>query len=184
ASLRPPRETHGCGASARSRASTATSSEARRTAAPSAGTRPAAIAAWALARLPNKPRSDSSRAMRLRWMQLLSKGPTKGTSGDVSGLLGAARLRCQVSSRCCSGDHRCKVIHGTEIFEKRVERRQTRDAQAQEGNAQERPQRKKGEEPQAGDRHRAFRGAPQGQESPEEEILQAQAQIITPNRHM
>jgi hypothetical protein len=117
-------------------------------------------------------------------MQLLSKDPMKGTSGAVSGLFGAARPRCELGSRCCSSDYRlvAKVIHGTEILEKRFQRCQTRDAQTQEGNAQERPQWKKGEEPQASDRHRAFGGAPQGEESPEEKIFQAQA-LVAPSDH-
>src|SRR5215211_9097967 len=61
-----------------------------------------------------------------------------------------ARLgRNRLGSRCCSSDHHlvAKVIHGTEILEKCVRRCQARNAQTQEGNAQERPQRKKGEEP-------------------------------------
>src|SRR5262245_41537796 len=66
--------------------------------------------------------------------------------------------------------------HGTEVFKECFEIRQGRDAQTQEGHAQERPQRQEGEEPQAGNRDRAVRSAAQRQKSAEEEIGRQQAQ--------
>src|SRR5882672_3903485 len=65
-SLTPPRDTHGKAGSAASAASTAIASDALRTGTVSAVTRPAAIAAWALARLSNKPRSTSRTSARWR----------------------------------------------------------------------------------------------------------------------
>src|SRR4051812_44913952 len=65
--------------------------------------------------------------------------------------------------------------HGTEIFKGCFEERRRRDAQAQEGQTQERAQRKEGEEPQAGDRDRPVGSAPQGEEGPEK-VQQAEVE--------
>ena len=61
-----------------------------------------------------------------------------------------------------------EVIHGTKIFEESFRRRQARNEEAQGRHLEERPFRQDGEEPQAGDRDRTFRGAGQGQEGAEE----------------
>src|SRR3979411_2083742 len=66
ASLTPPRDTHGKAGSAVSLASSGIPSEALRTGRSSAVTRPAAMAAWALARLSNRPRATSRRSARSR----------------------------------------------------------------------------------------------------------------------
>ena len=66
ASLTPPRDAHGWGASASIDASSATSSDAFLSAAPPTLTSPAAIAACARARLEKKPRSTRRISARLR----------------------------------------------------------------------------------------------------------------------
>jgi hypothetical protein len=63
-----------------------------------------------------------------------------------------------------------KEICETEVQPKGFEVGRTRDARVQTGQAQERPQRQNGEEPQAGDRNRALRGARRGCEGAREEI--------------
>src|SRR5205085_9483851 len=80
---RPPRDTHGCAGSAFSVAFDEISSEGLRRTAPSAVTPPAAIAACALARLSNRPRSTRTMSARLR----VISGPP-----DDADLLAAERL--------------------------------------------------------------------------------------------
>jgi hypothetical protein len=48
--------------------------------------------------------------------------------------------------------------HGSQVFHGRIEKSEARDAQAEEGNAQERTQRHKGVKQETGDRHWPFRG--------------------------
>src|SRR5262245_3457295 len=62
----------------------------------------------------------------------------------------------------------------TEIFAQRRHRSGARDAPLQARNSEER-QGRQGEEPQAGDRHRALEGAQEGQESPEEKEIASNA---------
>jgi hypothetical protein len=57
---------------------------------------------------------------------------------------------------------------GTQIFEEGVDRRQTRDEEAQIRHAEERPLGPEGQEPQTGDCDRAVGGEGQGQEGAEE----------------
>jgi len=64
-SLTPPRETKGCAGRASIAASVATVSEAFVTSLSLAVTKPASIAAWARARLSNRPRSTRSTSARL-----------------------------------------------------------------------------------------------------------------------
>src|SRR3954463_8460769 len=59
--------------------------------------------------------------------------------------------------------------NGAQILQGGVQESRTRDAQAQARYAEKRRQREEGEEPQAGDRHRAVGGAPRRQEGAEEE---------------
>jgi hypothetical protein len=58
--------------------------------------------------------------------------------------------------------------HGTKIFEESIGQGRTRDEEAQGRDSEERPIRPEGQEPQAGDRHRAFRGEGGRKEGPEE----------------
>src|SRR6266566_7580989 len=58
--------------------------------------------------------------------------------------------------------------HGTKIFEESVSQGQARDERAQGRDSEERPVRSQGQEPQAGDRDRSFRGEGGRQEGPEE----------------
>src|SRR3954469_20451359 len=60
------------------------------------------------------------------------------------------------------------MIHGTKILQESFHRRQGRNEEAQRRHAEERPFRQEGEEQEAGNRDRAFRGAGQGQEGAEE----------------
>jgi hypothetical protein len=53
-----------------------------------------------------------------------------------------------------------------DAFTRCFEGRRARHAQAQAWNAQERPKREKGQEPQAGDRDRSVRGASEGKKVP------------------
>jgi len=58
--------------------------------------------------------------------------------------------------------------HGTEIFEESICQSQTRDEGAQGRDSEERSIRSQGQEPQAGDRHRSFRGESPRSEGPQE----------------
>jgi len=58
--------------------------------------------------------------------------------------------------------------HGTKIFEESVSQGQARDERAQGRDSEERSIRSQGQEPQAGDRDRSFRGEGGRQEGPEE----------------
>jgi hypothetical protein len=58
--------------------------------------------------------------------------------------------------------------HGTEIFQESIGRRRACDEKALGRDAEERPLRQEGQEPQTGDRHRSFRSEGRRRESPEE----------------
>src|SRR5436190_10447236 len=58
--------------------------------------------------------------------------------------------------------------HGTKIFEESISQGQARDERAQGRDSEERSIRSQGQEPQAGDRDRSFRGEGGRQEGPEE----------------
>jgi hypothetical protein len=58
--------------------------------------------------------------------------------------------------------------HGTKIFQESIGQGRARDEKAQGRNVEERPVRSQGQEPQAGDRHRSFRGEGGRKEGPEE----------------
>src|ERR1700733_1618678 len=80
--------------------------------------------------------------------------------------------------RTSESGHQREKNHGTqstEIFEEGVEHRRTRDEEAQGRHLEERPLRPHGQEPQAGDRDRPFRGAGRGREAqaPEKESREA-----------
>src|SRR5262249_1101272 len=141
----------------------------------SAVTRPAAMAVCAWARLSNKPRSTSSRSMRIRQaMQSYHQG-TKGggrrRQGGAFALWNQKRRLAVVSSRLAVTRAAERVLtparinrelnHGTTIFTRCFEGCRARNAQAQTRDSQERQKRKKGEKPQAGHRHRP-RGGAQG----------------------
>src|SRR5690348_12851434 len=94
ASFTPPRDTQAKAGSAAISASRAISSEGFRTGAPSAVTRPAAMAAWALARLSNRPRATRRRSARSRAVMasvtyqsdaLFARGPGSGGCGFAAG---------------------------------------------------------------------------------------------------
>jgi hypothetical protein len=67
-----------------------------------------------------------------------------------------------------------EIADGTEIFARCIEVCEEGDAQAQKWNAQERPERQEGNEPQAGDRHRAFGSASGRQEGPAQGCKESQ----------
>src|ERR1700742_4621321 len=91
-SLTPPRDTNGCAGCACRTASAGIVSEGFATGLSLAVTRPASIAAWARARLSNRPRSTSSRSARLRGVVLLSClvkfSPVDGSAGRSGQLHG------------------------------------------------------------------------------------------------
>src|SRR5512142_2060160 len=62
-----------------------------------------------------------------------------------------------------------EVSNGAEVREEGSEQGQARDARAEARNAQVRPVRKEGHQPEAGDRDRPLGGAQGGSEGPEEE---------------
>src|SRR6266478_9294798 len=74
--------------------------------------------------------------------------------------------------------------HGTKIFEESVSQGQAGDEGAQGRDSKERSIRSEGQEPQAGDRHRSFRGKGGRQEGPdeafeqEEELQEAEVEKI------
>src|SRR5580704_12198314 len=94
ASLTPPRDAQGWGASASIGASPATSSEAFLSATPPTLTSPAAIAACARARLEKKPRSTRTMSARLR-MRPLTRGARLivNENPDMDRALGSQRPR-------------------------------------------------------------------------------------------
>jgi hypothetical protein len=60
--------------------------------------------------------------------------------------------------------------HGTKIFEESIRQGRTRDEEAQGRDSEERPLGAEGQEPQAGNRDRSFRGEGGRQEGPEENL--------------
>jgi hypothetical protein len=66
--------------------------------------------------------------------------------------------------------------HGTEVFEKSVRQGWTRDEKAQERDFKERTIRQEGQEPEASDRDRAFRGESRRKEGPEEDLEKKEQQ--------
>ena len=87
--------------------------------------------------------------------------------------LSAARRRLAVSESgtfadCVDCFSPPENDHGTKIFKEGIDRRRTRDEEAQGRDVEERPIRQKGDEPKAGDRDRPFRGAGRRQEGAEE----------------
>jgi hypothetical protein len=80
--------------------------------------------------------------------------------------------------------HNWENNHGTKIFEEGIGQGRTRDEEAQGRDSEERPIGSQGQEPQAGDRDRSFRGEGGRQESPEEafekkeELQEAQGEKV------
>jgi hypothetical protein len=68
------------------------------------------------------------------------------------------------------GKHGKKEIFETKVRPEGFKVRRTRDARVQAGQAEERPQRQNGEEPQAGHRNRTLRSARRGREGAREEV--------------
>jgi hypothetical protein len=68
------------------------------------------------------------------------------------------------------GKHGKKENFETEVQPEGFKGGRTRDARIQAREAEVRPQRKKGEESQAGHRYRTFRGAPRRRKGTQEEI--------------
>src|SRR5260370_32126480 len=66
--------------------------------------------------------------------------------------------------------HNRENNHGTKIFEEGIGQGRTRDEEAQGRDSEERSIRSQGQEPQAGDRNRSFRGEGGRQEGPEEAL--------------
>src|SRR5262249_26605132 len=132
------------------------------------------MAVCALARLSNKPRSTRRRSMRRRRvMRLLSNETTNGAQRagllrthigtNNGGLLLFPLARYGPSRRAGVNPARIRTEenHGTTIFARRFEGRRARNAQAPTRDAPQREKRKKGKEPQAGNRHRPFGSSPQ-----------------------
>src|SRR6202011_2180746 len=103
ASLTPPRDTKGCAGCACKTASAGIASAALRTCLSLAVTSPASIAAWARARLSNRPRSTSNRSARLRAGGPLVLRLAKFNPVYAGGKRGAARPPCAHRSRTRSG---------------------------------------------------------------------------------
>ena len=145
----------------------------------SAVTRPAAIAAWALARLSNRPRSTSRRSMRtwvamgLQWVKMRATEPVGA---------GGVRVPEQVTVLCCyfQSAHREPTRsgagpHGRKgwIMARKYSRSASKDVERvmrkRKRGKLKSGQRKKGHKPQTGYRHRPFRGAQERKESPAQE---------------
>ena len=167
ASFTPPRDTQGCAGVGLQHASDAISVRGLAHRAPSAVTRPASIAACALARLSNRPRSTRRRSARRRRVhaeklarltdahsECHNKVHMREQSPGIIRLLDGAR-----SARCRIVDCSEEDLPMARKYSKSAPRMSKARCEAQERHAQEWAQRQEGEEPQAGDCNRTV-GSP------------------------